>query len=101
MNMKSREPISFSEHQSMGLILKRADRALLDVLTCSNRLYSHEVRRVLKGIRSLDEIRSRLDGEMFRDYPEISTKEGNSVYYGVLSEGGIRETYNDAGNRRR
>lgn len=89
MSNKSRKPMTFDEHREIGRRIKLAERAILDVLEYNTRFYANENNRLAKSLRSLSLLKSRLESEMFREFPHLTNAEGFAVYYGALREGGV------------
>lgn len=81
MNMKSRKPIPMAEHREMGRRIKRAERAIGDVLDYSHRFYSVETDKLLRAENNLGRLKSRLEDVMFREHPYLTNEEGFAVYF--------------------
>ena len=101
MSMKSRKPIPLEEHRAIAKSLDSAEDALFDVLSHSHRFYAYENKRLVKALRALAYITSRMDSELFRDYPDLTLEEGSLVYYGRFPEGGALDEFDAAGHHRR
>lgn len=86
MNMKLRTSIPMSEHREMGESIKRAEKAIDDVLRHSYRFYATETDKLIRANRNLGLIKSRLEDVMFKEHPYLTNSEGFAVYYGDEAE---------------
>ena len=88
MSMRSRKPISMEEHRKMGISIKKAEHAILDVLKNSSYFYARETDKMVRALSNLGLLKSRLESEMFREHPYLPNEVGFAVYYGDLEEEG-------------
>lgn len=99
MSMKSQKPISMETHREMGRRIKKAEHAIHDVLDYSRNYYAGETDKLLRALKNLGLLKSRLEDVMFSDHPHLASSIGFAVYYGDL-EGGDDDGNNASGNSR-
>ena len=99
MSMKSRKTIPMETHREMGRRIKRAEHAILDVLSFSCNYYAGENDKLFRALKNLGHLKSRLEDEMFSDHPLLDNSIGFAVYYGDL-EGGDDDGNNASGDSR-
>ena len=84
MTSKKKEHPTIKQHVQIGMDIRTARRAVARLLNWSTRgfLYAADVDGLIRADRRLDLIRYRLEERMETDYPELRTREGETVYYG-------------------
>ena len=65
----------------MGADIKAALAAIKKVMGWQRYLYARHIDGLLRCDRSLDRLRSHLEGRMFAQYPWLTNEQGFSTYY--------------------
>ena len=71
----------------MGADIKAALAAIKKVMGWQRYLYARHIDGLLRCDRSLDRLRSHLEGRMFAQYPWLGSAEGFAVYYDTDEQG--------------
>ncbi len=81
MSIKITKHVGLSVHKKLGQDIKELEKAAENVLSYSCMFYAKETDSILKFIENLGALKSRLEDQMFDDYPELSDQDGFRVYY--------------------
>lgn len=81
MSTRILKHVDLSVHRKLGQDIKELEKAAENVLSYGSMFYTRETDKILGFLEELGALKSRLEDQMFDDYPELSNREGFSVYF--------------------